>query len=192
MTKIIPVNVAVRKGDENEEKSVAMAATMPISQTARTEAATTSCRSSGAGAASSHATPASATDQGTRTKTRVYRARSRVTPRIASMSSAAAPTFHAGLPRLEREQHEDGAASTTTKTLDREHRAGVLADDVLPAPDGPRQDGEDRLVLELAVERRRPEHDRDDAPPYSEIDAAPRSATTRASLWSDRVATSSE
>ena len=49
MTKTMPVNAAVRNGDENDAKSVATAVTMATSQIASTADAVTSCRSTGGG-----------------------------------------------------------------------------------------------------------------------------------------------
>ena len=67
-----------------------------------------------------------------------------------------------GVPPFEREQCEHGAAVDGDEYSERRERTEVLADEVLVAAKSPRQNGEDRLSLELIVERRGAEDDRDE------------------------------
>ena len=139
-TKSIAVNVAVRKGEENDEKNVAMPATIATSQTVSAAAAVTSCRSSGEGAARIHATPRSATAHGTRTKTRVCRARTSMPTRMSPMSRTAVPTFHAGCPVSRPSISRTAAASTHTKTM-----TVIIVPTYLPTRYSQRRMGRERI-----------------------------------------------
>ena len=114
MTNTVTVNAAVRNGEENEAKRVARAATMPISQTASSAAASTRRRSSVAGAARSQAAVANAADHGSATKTRPCLTRSATAPSSARSAAVAAPTFHGVCPASSASVRRTTAASTAT------------------------------------------------------------------------------
>src|SRR5271155_6151812 len=87
------VHADVRNGDENEEKRVATAATIPISKTERIAEAVTSCLSSNAGAARSQNAQTQTSIHGTTRKTRAWRARTSAAPSTASRATATKATF---------------------------------------------------------------------------------------------------
>src|SRR5580658_7945534 len=109
------VHADVRNGDENEEKRVATAATMPISKTERTAEAVTTRRSSNAGAARIQKATTQTSAHGTTTNTRDRRPRRNATPRAPSRPSAAVAIFQGRWPASSDKMPKIVAASTAMK-----------------------------------------------------------------------------
>src|SRR5580698_11221181 len=110
------VHADVKNGEENEEKRVATAATIPISKTERIAEAVTTCLSSNAGAARAQKAQTQTSAHGTTRKTREGPARSSASPRAATRPIATAATFHGPWPASSDKRERTVAASIAMKT----------------------------------------------------------------------------
>ena len=155
--------MAVKNGDEKDEKTVAIAVTIATSPNVRSAAPSTTRRSSIASGARTHPITASPSAHGMGTYVRARGIRN------ATMSGEDDATDErrrwGERPLVARDGadcEEKDAGVGCDEYEQRAQGTEIFADQIFGPPNGPREDREDRLEFELAIERGRPEDDGDD------------------------------